>query len=222
MFKRLVLVGILASSVVLMLNNESMAQYNYLGGGWWFGTYHNSITFTVPGNDQKNYTILFVSDTTWYDNLIVCKNKGGNITYSPGIGMVSKSGTVVPISNDECIKNGKCTGEVDFPNQVSDFANGGFGCTGDPQQCFLDFFSLNDFHCRNKNDTPVQVLTKGVCTIASAETCDSSGCFAQADQGVRFSFNSFNPPPGALFNMVRDDTCIACVNGDTNSCTPAS
>jgi hypothetical protein len=91
------------------------------------------------------------------------------------------------------------------------------------QQCFLKFYGLENFHCRNKNDTPIEIRTKGVCTTATAETCtnpnNSSTCTEQLTQGVRYTLNTFDPPSGTLFNMALDDRCIACVNG-SGPCTP--
>jgi hypothetical protein len=239
MLKRFVMSGLLGISMVVMLMSEAKAQpYSYIGGQWKVNTYTHSMIFKVPGNVFNQNEVFFVSDTVWYDNEIICKTLGGNITFVPGIGHITLEGSVQVFLQSSCADRGQggaCSGEVVYFNSVAELENdpnlllqcqdavGDTTHTLTAQRCFLRFFNLENVHCRNKNDTPVEVRTKGVCTTATAETCtdptNPSTCTVQNTQGVRYTYPNFNPPPLTLFNMALDDNCVACVLG-TGPCTP--
>jgi hypothetical protein len=240
-FRRLVLIGLVGISIVVMFRSEAKAQYNYLGGGWIVNTYNHAMTFGgVKGVDFKNFTILFESGTVWYDNALSCcvgKNCK-NEPLSPGIGHFTLGGSVTPQLDALCKRQGKCTGTVVYPSSVADLQNNAnllADCRdlvgvpdASPQQCFnlLFFGTAEGGHCKNANDTVVRVITKGVCTTAIPKTCtdptDLSTCTDQNDPvGVRYTFPSFDQPAGAQFDQVLDNTCIACVAG-TGPCEPPS
>ena len=243
MFKRLMIITLLAMSLIAMSRSEVKAQYDYIGSSWdvcaWLASigyscsYHHSMKFKVPGNVVNQGTLFFLSDAVWYDNRVICKNKGGNISFSPGIGHISTQGFANLDLQTSCVnrgKGGECEATVIYATSVaelSDPANGTLdACRAavgnnnlDAQQCFLKFYGLENFHCANKNDTPIEIQTKGVCTTATAATCTDSTCTEQDKQGVRFTFPSFDQQPGNSFAVQLDDRCVACVNG-TGSCAP--
>jgi hypothetical protein len=240
MFKRLMVIGLLSISLVVVLMSEAKAQYNYFGGGWNFCcSYSHTMTYTgVKGSDFNEFTILFVSNTVWYDNAQSCcvgKNCQ-NIPFEPGVGHVTLSGSVSPALNDLCEKRGKCTGIVEYPNSVTDLETNQAlleDCqavvgvpNASPQLCFnlLFFGTPEGGHCRNKNDVVVDVRTKGVCTTATPYTCTDPDDFTTCTPentpvGVRYTFPSFDQQQGDSFAQQRDDRCIACVAG-TGPCTP--
>jgi len=231
-FKTIMLVGLLAMSTIAVFSNDAKAQYSYLGSGWKVNTYEHSMSFKVPGNVVNDGSLFFLSDAVWYDNEVVCKNKGGNITFSPGIGLVSTEGIANLGLQNGCVNResgGECTASVLYPNSVAELesdatllaaCNAAVGETNlTAQQCFLRFFGLENFHCRTRNDTPIQIRTKGVCTTATASTCEGSSCTDQLTQGVRFTFPSFQQNPLEFFAVQLDNSCVACVNG-TGPCTP--
>ena len=237
-FKTIMLVGLLIMCTVAVFSTDARAQYSYLGSGWKFNTYEHSMSFKVPGNVVNDGSLFFFSDAVWYDNQVVCKNNGGNISFSPGIGLVSTEGTVNLGLQNGCVNResgGECTASVSYPNSVAELqadttllaaCNAAVGETNlTAQQCFLRFYDFDGFisgktfHCRNKNDTPIEIRTKGVCTTATASTCEGSSCTDQLTQGVRFTFPSFQQNPLDLFAVQLDNSCVACVNG-TGPCTP--
>src|ERR1044071_10078650 len=164
-FTTLVFISLLIASVFAIGINDANAQYSYLGSGWSFNTYTHNMQFKVPGNVVNDGTLFFASDTVWYDNQVVCKNDGGNITFSPGIGLVSAGQSTAVNLQAQCTNRGSggnCTQMVTYPNSVAELqsdpnllaacnaAVGGNNLTA--QQCFLRFYGLEMFHCRNKND----------------------------------------------------------------------
>jgi hypothetical protein len=246
MLKRLTFITLLGVSAIVMWRNEVQAQYNYGGGGWIVNTYNHQMTFTgVKGSDFKNFTILFLSKSVWYDNAVsCCVGKNCNEPLSPGIGHFTLGGSVTPLLDTFCKRQGKCTGTVEYPSSVADLQNDPdllADCQAavcaqynvcsslTPQQCFnwLFFGTAENQHCRNQNDVVVRIFTKGVCTTATPETCtdltepiDPDTCTQQNDPvGVRYTFPSFDQPAGAQFTAVRDDTCIDCMD-DPDSCKP--
>jgi hypothetical protein len=235
MVKRFLSIGLFSLACLGIVRTEARAQYEYLGSGWDFCaefgicSYHHSMRFKVPGTSN----IFFLSDAVWYDNLVVCKNKGGNITFNPGIGQITTEGTAQVSLRDPCLnrgKGGECTETVVYATSVAELQNDPIllmscqAAVGDTtltaQQCFLRFYGLENFHCRNTNDTPIEVRTKGVCAVATAQTCSGSSCTTEAQQGVRFTFPSFDQFPGDSFTAQDDASCVACVKG-TGLCQPA-
>jgi hypothetical protein len=234
----LMFIGVLSISVAATFSSNANAQYSYLGSGWSFNTYTHNMQFKVPGNVVNDGTLVFVSDTVWYDNQVICKNKGGNISFSPGIGLISAGESASVNLRRQCTdrqSGGNCSQLVTYPNSVAELSDPELlaacrAAVGDDtlnaQQCFLRFYDLDGFisgqpfHCRNTNDTPIEIRTKGLCTTATAATCTDpthpDTCTGQASQGVKFTFPNFNPAPNASFIATVDDAslvCANCVNG---------
>ncbi len=122
-FATIVLVGLLAMSTVAVFSTDASAQYSYLGSGWKINTYEHSMSFKVPGSVVNNGSLFFFSDAVWYDNQVVCKNKGGNISFSPGIGLISTEGIANLGLQNGCVNResgGECTATVLYPNSVAE------------------------------------------------------------------------------------------------------
>ena len=122
-FATIVLVGLLAMSTVAAFSTDASAQYSYLGSGWKINTYEHSMSFKVPGSVVNNGSLFFLSDAVWYDNQVVCKNKGGNISFSPGIGLISTEGIANLGLQNGCVNResgGECTATVLYPNSVAE------------------------------------------------------------------------------------------------------
>jgi hypothetical protein len=232
----------LFSLVILSLAQDANAGgYGSIGSAWTFNTYHHDMSFIAPASDVKNQEVLFISDTTWYDNIAVCRNKGGSITLSPGVGqsdpfrIVNPESLTARVTEDECVKagqgNGACTESVTYINRVADledqdlflaFCGTGPNTPETRLACFWDALQLTPQErsaCQNTNGVLVEVRTKGVCAITTARRCGSTGCTDEVEQGYRFTFPNFNPPPDAVFTATKDDNCFECVrNGNLEAC----
>jgi len=241
---KIVRLSLLLSALVVLnfAHDANAGGYGSLGSAWTVNTYHHDMSFIAPSSDVKNQQVLFISDTTWYDNIAVCQNNGGSTTLSPGIGQSDPFRILNPdalqalVTPDDCDKkSGACTDSVTYVNKVSDLEDPArfafFQCAGDSTNffdrlaCFYQILNLTPQEqaaCQNKNGTLVEVRTKGVCAITTARKCDSKGCTDEAAQGYRFTYPSFTQPAGAVFTATKDDNCTACVNGETEKCfTPA-
>lgn len=227
MMRRLGIAMFMTSVVMLWGPDAYAGGYGSIGSAWKVNTYEHEMTFAVPSNDPKNYDVLFISETAWIDNLGVCRNNGGQITFIPGGGQSDPLATIRPdllqttVASDDCKKSGgsnTCTEKVVYISRLSDIppdfsTSGQFpACTGlaTASQCFLTLLGLPlDFQCQNQNGTLIQVITREVCARVTARKCGSKGCSDEASEFYRFTFPSFDQPNEALFTAVKDATCEA-------------
>jgi hypothetical protein len=217
------------TAVVVLWGPDAYAGgYSTIGSAWKVNTYEHLMSFQVPSSDPKNYTVLFISETAWVDNVGVCRNNGGQITFVPGGGQSDPLATIRPVPvevtvlPDVCTKSGgsnACTETATYYSKLSEIsalnpsdfppACTALGLT-DPSECFHAYLGLPlNFQCQNQNGILIQAITREVCARVTAKKCGSKGCSEEATDFYRFTFPSFIQPEGALFTAVQDATCEA-------------
>jgi hypothetical protein len=243
--KRLGVQTLMAVVAMLSASNAFAGGYGSLGSAWYVNTYSHQMSFQAPYSDVKNNTVLFISDTVWYDNLAVCQNNSGKVTFVPGGGQsdpfqIVNPGALQTVADQtaDCQKQGTnniCTDTVSYFSKLSEIETAyqqnhiPAGCliSDTPYQCFLKLLGLDPnlvFQCQNQNGSLVQIVTKGVCAIVTARKCDTQGCTDETFKGYRFTYPSFNQPettPPISFTATPDDNCVTCVNNPTAAnCAP--
>jgi hypothetical protein len=214
--RRLGIAMLMAAGAMLWGNDAYAGGYGSIGSGWTVNTYTHSMTFLAPQADVKNDTVLFISRTAWVNNLAVCRNNGGKVTFIPGggqsdpLGIINPAQLVTQVTPTECTKNGSqnvCNDSVTYISKVGEVVPSDHQpeCNGLTQnQCFLVLLDLPlDFECQNNNGLLVQVITREVC----AEVTASKNGVDQVSQFYRFTFPSFNQPELATFTSQVDPTC---------------
>jgi hypothetical protein len=194
--------------------------------------------FNTPQADVKNNVVQFLSETALYDNLFVCRNNGGQITFQPGGGQSDPGFFTIPrsilsdaVAPDDCHHTGSvndCQQTVTYvskledvpppPNLPTTCTNAGFTTQ---YGCFLFLLGLiqtpaQTLTCQNDNGIIIQLITKGVCARQTALKDNT----AQANGLFRYTFPSFTQPPLAVFSSTpsTEATCGACLQGTLAGC----
>jgi hypothetical protein len=228
--------------------NANAGGYPSIGSGWTIQTYDHSMTFAVDTGDLNSpgTKIAFISDTVWYDNLAVCQNNSGKVTFVPGGGQSDPFGFVSPLAQEVFVgdqespgtcDNGNgstraCTEQVTYVSKQSDLPaqlpDACFTAGAEtPYTCFQFLLGLipdPNLTCQNKNGRLVELRTKGVCAIVSARVDKTNGStFPNPGVGYQFTFPSFIQPLNQPFQVRQLDECkefVLCVNQGGTDCTP--